>query len=290
MTTARGQFMPGSPRPRLTLGNQPPPLPIPYASGVFRNLFTHPPRLPLVAPSILAADFGHMAAECRSVLAPPQTDPGFGVIARRRLLDPGHGDLLHVDVMDGHFVPNLTMGPDMVRALRRAIPESFLDVHLMVTDPWLHAQAFVKAGADHITFHVEVVPPDQIAPLAQRIRELESPQGAVSVGLAINPPTPVERIMPHIEPFDLLLVMSVNPGFGGQAFIAEVLSKVQTISAELTPLQRLEMDGGIGPQTVAGCLDAGCDVLVAGSSVFGHPVPQRAKAIQSLRGAAANTR
>jgi ribulose-phosphate 3-epimerase len=253
---------------------------------VFRNLFTHPPRLPLIAPSILSADFANMASDCLSVLAPPKPDSGFGVISRRTKQDPAQADLLHVDVMDGHFVPNLTFGPDMVRALRRAMPHAFLDVHLMVTDPWLHAQAFVKAGADHITFHVEVVPPEQIAPLAQRIRELPSPRGAVSVGLAINPPTPVAGIMPHLEPFELILVMSVNPGFGGQSFMAEVLDKVRTISPELTPHQRLQMDGGVAPETVEACLDAGCDVVVAGSAVFGQPMARRGAAIERLRGRA----
>jgi len=252
---------------------------------VFRNLFTHPPRLPLIAPSILAADFGHMAAECRSVLpSKPPEERGYGIISRRVKHDPAVADLFHVDVMDGHFVPNLTLGPDMVRAIRKSIPESFLDVHLMVTDPWLHAQAFVKAGADHITFHVEVVPPADIAGLARRIRDLESPRGAVSVGLAINPPTPVERIMPHLEPFDLILVMSVNPGFGGQSFITEVLKKVEAISPELTPHQRLEMDGGIQVATIDACLDSGCDVVVAGSAIFGEAAAKRGKAIERLRG------
>ncbi len=252
--------------------------------GVFRNLFTHPPRLPLIAPSILSADFADMGAECRTVLPAPPPSSGFGVITRRPRPDSGHADLLHVDVMDGHFVPNLTLGPDMVKALRRHMPDAFLDVHLMVTDPWLHAQSFVKAGADHITFHVEVLPPGEIEPMARRIRELESPQGAVSVGLAINPPTPVERIMPHLEPFELILVMSVNPGFGGQSFMAEVLDKVRVIGPELTPNQRLEMDGGIHAQTVDACLDAGCDVVVSGSGVFGEPVARRGAAIQRLRG------
>lgn len=265
--------------------------PCPYPAPVFRNLFTHPPRLPLIAPSILAADFGHMVDECRSVLPPPvERTEGYGLISRRTRLDSGHADLLHVDVMDGHFVPNLTMGPDMVRALRRSIPGAFLDVHLMVTDPWLHAQAFVRAGADHITFHVEVLPPGEIAPLAKRIRELDSPQGAVSVGLAINPPTLVETILPHLEPFDLILVMSVHPGFGGQAFMPEVLPKVRRIASELTPLQRLEMDGGLSLGNAADCLDAGCDVIVAGSSIFGLPLHERSKAISGLRAGTPKTR
>lgn len=225
-----------------------------------RNLLTNPRRLPLIAPSILSADFANMAADCRAVLE-------------------AGADLLHVDVMDGHFVPNLTMGPDMVRGVRRAIPDAFLDVHLMVTDPWLYARPFADAGANHITFHVEVIPPSEIPKLAARIREL-----GVTVGLAINPPTPLEQITPHVDHFDMILVMSVNPGRSGQAFIPEVLAKTEAISDLLTPNQRLEMDGGLAPTTITSCLDAGCDVVVAGSAVFAHPAPKRPEVIRTLRG------
>ena len=252
-----------------------------------RNLFTNPLRLPLIAPSILSADFANMGAECRHVLASSKPAP-VGTPARfaatptvaDQWSSPGAGaDVLHVDVMDGHFVPNLTMGPDMVKAVRRACPGAFLDVHLMVTDPWVYAQSFVSAGADHLTFHVEVLPPHEIAAMSRRIRDL-----GITVGLAINPPTPVERIMPHLEHFDLILVMSVNPGRSGQKFIPEVLSKTEAISEELTPNQRLEMDGGINAATAPQVLDAGCDVLVAATAVFGVPPPDRRAAVEALRG------
>lgn len=248
------------------------------------NAFLHPLRLPLIAPSILSADFMAMGSDCSGVLfGTPQPPASKG---RQSLppSDPHLADLLHVDIMDGHFVPNLTMGPDMVTGLRRMFPNAFLDVHLMVTDPWLHAQAFVAAGASHITFHVEVVPPNQIAGLVHRIRGLPSRVGPVSIGLAINPPTSVELLLPHVPHVDLALVMSVNPGYSGQAFIPEVLAKTQRIRAESGPRLRVEMDGGIKPENARPCLDAGCDVVVAASAIFGKPAADRGKAIAALRG------
>ncbi|MBX3365555.1 MAG: ribulose-phosphate 3-epimerase [Phycisphaeraceae bacterium] len=235
-----------------------------YTRRDMTNVLSTTARRTLIAPSILSADFGHMAEECRSAL------------------DAG-ADLLHLDVMDGHFVPNLTMGPDMCRGLRRAFPKVTLDVHLMVMHPQNYFEAFVKAGADHLTIHIEAMPPadaaDQALELAEDIREL-----GATAGLAINPPTPVERFLGLVEHFDLILIMSVNPGFSGQAFIPEVLDKARRIRPLLRHDQRLQIDGGVSPANAPTIRAAGVDVLVAASAIFGLPPARRSEAIALLRG------
>jgi ribulose-phosphate 3-epimerase len=220
----------------------------------------HPPRLPLIAPSILSADFGRMVEDCRQVI-------GAGA------------DLLHVDVMDGHFAPNLTMGPDMCRGIRRAMPDVYLDVHLMVTDPVKYLDAFAAAGANMFTFHVEAVKDHEVESLAAKIRSK-----GMNVGLAINPPTDVERIIPHLGLIDMALVMSVNPGFSGQKFIQETLAKTSKIRAILRSDQRLQMDGGVSPDNAESVRRAGCDVIVGGSAIFGKSSENRASVINQMRG------
>ena len=249
------------------------------------NLFQSPGSrgrsLPLIAPSILSADFADMARDAAQVLrAPDQGGAG--------------ADLLHVDVMDGHFVPNLTLGPDMVRALRKHLPDAFLDVHVMVTDPGQYLAAFAKAGANHYTFHIEPAlnraAGTGLSPLSQgydpRYLADEARALGLTAGLCLNPPTTVESVFPFLADFDLLLVMSVNPGKGGQKFMPEVLSKVRELKPRLRPNQRLEMDGGISPATAPDCRTAGCDTLVAGSAIFDKPSADRAAVVTALRGIA----
>ena len=226
---------------------------------------TSPPPHPLVSASILSADFGQMADDCRDVL------------------DRG-ADLLHVDVMDGHFVSNLTMGGDMIRGLRKHLPDTFLDVHLMVERPGDYVAPFAKAGANLLSFHLEVSWPFHAngldpAALIDRIH-----QAGMLAGMVVNPYTPVEPLEPHVADLDLVLLMSVVPGRSGQSFMPAVLDKARWLKPRLSPKTRLEIDGGINRETAPQATAAGCDVLVTASALLGARGEQRTELIETIHG------
>lgn len=212
-----------------------------------------------IAPSLLSADFARLAA------AVAEVEPA--------------ADLLHVDVMDGHFVPNLTIGAPVVASVRQvtALP---LDCHLMVSDPGTLLDGFIAAGADSVTVHVEAVADPR--PLFGRLAE-----AGVDRGLALNPDTPLDAVIPFLEEIDLLLVMTVHPGFAGQAFRADVMPKLEKAAERLDSTGLavdIEVDGGIAPATARTVVDAGAEILVAGSAIFATPAP--AAAARDLRTAA----
>jgi len=201
-------------------------------------------KSPLIAPSMLKCDFGNLHREVEQ-------------------LESAGASLLHLDVMDGHFVPNLSYGPMVIERMR-GLTEVVFDAHLMISDPGRYLDAYVQSGCEAITFHIEAVPEPVM--LLEQIRR----RGCVA-GVAINPETPFSAVERYLTVMDMLLVMSVRPGFGGQKFIPDALDKIKAARESGDEDLIISVDGGIGRSTIAACSEAGCDVFVAGSSIFDEP-------------------
>jgi ribulose-phosphate 3-epimerase len=220
-------------------------------SSVASQLFD---SVPLIAPSLLAADFANLGGEIQA-------------------LEQAGAQVLHLDIMDGHFVPNLSFGIPVIKAIRRTT-ELPLDVHLMISEPGRYLKAFRDAGADLLTIHIEAV--DDPLPLLEEIRSL-----GAATGLSLNPPTPISRIEPYLDACDLVLTMSVMPGFGGQEFQTVALDKMRRLRVMGGDRLLISVDGGVNPETIQSCAQAGANYFVTGTALLGHA--DYGKRMQQLR-------
>ena len=216
----------------------------------------------VIAPSILSLDYANTSEQLRE-------------------LDESNAKWMHFDVMDGHFVPNLTFGPDILKGFK-ACTDMFMDVHIMVDDPEKISEIFIKAGADMVTFHLEAVKDiDACVALCQKIRK-----AGVQAGVSVKPGTPVNALLPYLSEMDLVLVMSVEPGFGGQSFMEDMLDKVRALRKVIEDQKldtRIEIDGGINAETGKLAIEAGCDTLVAGSYVFKKNIKEAVDSLLCLK-------
>lgn len=221
------------------------------------------PLVPIISPSLLACDFAQLLSECNDVLSP----------------EGGACEWLHVDIMDGHFVPNITIGPCVVQAVRKHLPQVFLDCHLMVSHPEKWVTDFAKAGASQFTFHIEAT--ENAEALCEQIRA-----AGMQVGVTLKPKTEITNILPLISKglVDMVLVMTVEPGFGGQSFMHDQLEKVKAFRQACSWLN-IEVDGGLDPSNVGAAAEAGANVIVAGTSIF--RAKSRKDATNALRDAVA---
>lgn len=216
----------------------------------------------VIAPSILSLDYSKTSEQLEE-------------------LDKSNAKWMHFDVMDGHFVPNLTFGPDLLKGFKKAV-DMVMDVHIMVDDPEMVSEMFAKAGADVITFHLEAVKDiDACIALCRKIREK-----GIMAGVSVKPKTGVEELLPYLKEMDLVLIMSVEPGFGGQSFMPETLDKVRALRERIEAENlntRIEIDGGINADTAKLAVDAGVDTLVAGSYVFKNGIKETVDVLLSCQ-------